>query len=154
LAVREHHALLRYEGFSADGLVFAYAEPGADGPRLQWLSATTNTIEKTFPLTTNEQRDAAIVALKEEHFPQVGTVAMVPSQVSATLRDGQVQVLFGPMPGGRPFKPFAGKPGITPQETQVVAVTKDGKRAAVRTTGIGGDAGGPATEYRVVSLFE
>lgn len=151
---RLHHSLLRYEGFSPDGLVFVYAELGAAGPQLHWLSSTTNTIEKTMPLLTPEQRDAALAALQDDGMPQVGTIAMVPPQVSAELREGQVQVLFGPMPGGKPFKPFAEQRGLTPQETQVVAVTKDGKRAAVRTTGRGGDAGALFTEYRVVSLFE
>ena len=56
---------------------------------------------------------------------------------------------FGPAPATRPWQP-----DVKPSKAEVVAVSEDGSRAAVKVTGTGGGEFGAPVEWRVVELFK
>lgn len=149
-------ALDHYVGFSSDGLAFASSEysSGAGLPILTVISSTTGTVEKTVPLDSMDTRRRLVAELAEDGFPPPGTREPIPSEITAQIDAGQVVVRFGPVPAARPIKPFAGMQGITPTKVDVVAVSKDGKRVALRISGQGGGEFGPPVEHRVVELFK
>lgn len=154
--VEQLQALDTYVGFSADGLLFAYAQmsAGAGLPVVSLLSSTTNTVEKVVPLAGATARKSLIAELDAEGFPRPGEPVKLPPEVTATLRDGQVHVMFGQVPAVSPWTPFASTPGVTPTGASVVAVSPDGQRAAVKVTAKGGGEFGPEAEFTVVKLFE
>lgn len=155
-SVEQLAALDTYVGFSADGLLFAYSQmsAGAGLPVVSLQSSTTNTIEKVVPLAGMTARKALIGELDAEGFPRPGVPVKLPAEVTATLRDGLVHVMFGQVPATKPWKPFASLPGVEATGARVVAVSPDGQRVAVKVTAKGGGEFGPEAEFVVVKLFE
>lgn len=156
LNVHELKALDHYRGFSADGLLYAYTEhsAGAGVPVLAFVATTTNTIERTVPLASKQAREEVAADLAEERFPKPGVKQEVPGIVRVELREGLVQVLFSGMPAAQPFRPWGGQAGLKPTGVEVVALSRDGKKAAIRITGSGGGEFGAPPDHRVVTLFE
>ena len=142
-----------YAAFSSDGLVFAYAREVNGALGMEWLSSTTNTVEKALALDTPAAREKAAAELADEGFPKPGSRSGVPPMIAVALREGQVVVTFGGMPAGKPFKPFPSDPDAVPQTVTVAAVSRDGKHVGVRVAGNKGDAG-TVIQHRVVTLFE
>jgi hypothetical protein len=149
-------ALDHYRGFSEDGLLYAYTErsSGAGVPVLSFVSSTTNTIERAVPLSSKQVREEVAADLAEERFNKPGAPLAVPGIVSAEVRGHLVQVLFSGMPAAKPYEPWGGQAGLEPTSAQPVAVSRDGKRVAIRTTGTGGGEFGAPPEHRVITLFE
>lgn len=149
-------ALDDYAAFSQDGLLFAYTQMsvGAGLFVANVMASTTNTIEKTVLLEDDATRRAFVAELDAEGFPRPGHVPKVPSEVTASLRDGKAQVSFGPAPAAKPWTPFASTPGIVAARVEVVAVSPAGDRAAVRSSAPDQGEFGPPVEYRIVTLFE
>jgi hypothetical protein len=153
-AVHSSAAFKGYAGFSSDGLLFVFSEFVPEGIRLQWLSATTNTVEKTSLLDTPEQRQAALSDLKEEGFPPPGMPSKIPPPLSVAVQQGSIVVLFGKIPASRPFKPFLNHPAATPEGARILAVSSDGKEVGIMVYGRIGKAGKAPPEFRVITLFE
>lgn len=149
-------ALDDYAAFSADGLLFVYTQMsvGAGLFVANVMSSTTNTVEKTVLLEDDAVRRSLIEELDAEGFPRPGHPQKVPAEVKATLKDGQVHVTFGPTPAVKPWKPFASTPEIVATRVEVVSVSPNGDRVAVRSSAPDRGEFGSPIEYRVVKLFE
>lgn len=151
----ESKALDTYAGFSGDGLVFAATQfsAGAGLPIMLFLSTTTNTVEKNVPIENGDTRVALAKELSEEGFPKPGTPPKIPPMVATKILPEGVVVTFSGMPATRPFKPFEGR--SVPAGATVLALSKDGKHAAVRVVSKSAPTEfGPATELHTVTLFE
>jgi hypothetical protein len=145
-------SLDNYVGFSNDGLVFAYVLPSsAGGGVLHFVSATTNTEEKTVPLDSLAHRQEASAALTEAGLPPPGAAVDKPKPLGADVKDGRVVLTFGGAPASKTYEPFGG--GAKIDKAEVVATSKDGKYAAVRIEGTPAKGQGSAVEFHVFPLF-
>jgi len=159
LSAADLRALDDYRAFSADGLLFASVDfsTGAGVHVLSFRATTTGTVEKTVALASERVRREELEELREEGFPRPGRVPRVPSNLAAVARDGTVFVTFSGMPAARPWRPFpavGGAAGAPLESVAVVAVSRDGKHAAVRAVSGPHTEFGRMVDYHVAALFE
>jgi hypothetical protein len=149
----EDPSLDGYGSFSTDGHAFALAEtsPGAGVVVLSFYAVPAGTVEKRLLLDSAEARRKALEELTADGFPKSGRRKLPPG-LSASVQDGKVHVTVAGRPAAAPYAPF---PAARPVRAEPLAVSKDGKVAAVRSEGVD-DAGefGPETEMHFVKLFE
>lgn len=154
LSADEDKALDHYAAFSDDGYAFAIAEVsvGAGLTVVTFYAVPGNSVEKRLVLDAPPARTKAAEELSADGFPKPGTPQKVPPGLLVKVDGDNVQLTVAGHPAVKPFMPFP--PGKL-AKADLLAVSSDGKTAAVRVIA-NNSAGefGPMNEIRFLKLFE
>ncbi len=156
LTPAEQAALNSYAAFSDDGFAFAAADmsPGAGVEVLTFYAAPTETVEKRLVLDSPPSRQKAAADLAADGFPRPGAKVYRPPGMATEIRGKDVLITMSGRPVTKLFAAFPDSPALTPRRAELLAVSKDGKLAAVRVESAGAVGEfGPAKNIRIVPLF-